>query len=357
MRSLSRFNTGGFAHTLLLGVEYDKFNYNSLILRSPNDNAFPIDLYNPVHGQPIVRPPRSLAFYDYNQKSHQTGLYVQDQMALDQWRLTLGGREDWVHTGTTFFNQADATNTERDKAFSGNVGLSYVFDNGVTPYISYTESFQPTTGAGVNAAQAFKPTQGRQYEAGVKFQPVASNSLLTAAVYDLRQDNVKVTEGSIDRQVGEFQVRGLELEATSAVTDSLTLIASYTYTDTEIKKGLPTEVGNRMALIPRHQATVWADHTWHAGPLDGAGVAAGVRYVGDTYGNTTNTEVAHVGAYTVYDAAVHYDLGRLDASLKGLSVAVEAKNLLNKGYLANCDGYWCYYGDERNVIASVNYRF
>ena len=86
-------------------------------------------------------------------------------------------------------------------------------------------------------------------------------------------------------------------------------------------------------------------------------MAAGVRYVGDTYGNTTNTEVAHVGAYTVYDAAVHYDLGRLDASLKGLSVAVEAKNLLNKGYLANCDGYWCYYGDERNVIASVNYRF
>ncbi|RZI79107.1 MAG: TonB-dependent receptor, partial [Pseudomonas sp.] len=114
---------------------------------------------------------------------------------------------------------------------------------------------------------------------------------------------------------------------------------------------------NRMALIPRNQATLWADYTWHNGLLDGFGVGGGVRYVGDTYGNTANTSVAHVSSYTVYDASAHYDLGRLDNSMKGLSVAVEAKNLFNKDYLANCDGFWCYYGDERNVVASVNYKF
>ncbi|XQC91727.1 TonB-dependent receptor domain-containing protein [Pseudomonas aeruginosa] len=78
------------------------------------------------------------------QKTYQTGLYVQDQIALDNWRLTLGGREDWVHTGATFYNKGDATNTSRDKKFSGNAALSYIFDNGVAPYISYAESFQPT---------------------------------------------------------------------------------------------------------------------------------------------------------------------------------------------------------------------
>ena len=112
-----------------------------------------------------------------------------------------------------------------------------------------------------------------------------------------------------------------------------------------------------MALIPRNQATLWGDYTWNAGVLDGFGMGAGVRYVGDTYGNASNTAVAHVGSYTVYDAAVHYDMGRLGNSLKGMTVAVEAKNLFNKDYLANCDGYWCYYGDERNVVASVNYKF
>ncbi|MBV6285758.1 TonB-dependent siderophore receptor [Pseudomonas aegrilactucae] len=361
------FSTGAFSHTLLLGLDHQRSNtryqwlYGGSYTFDANGNITginvpPISVIDPVYGADLSSVSYT-ALQDYGQTTRQTGLYVQDQIAWDNWRLTLGGREDWIHTATTFHNRQDVTSTLRDKAFTGNLGLSYVFDNGLTPYLSWTESFQPTTGASVNAAQSFKPTRGRQYEAGVKYQPLGSNTLLTAAAYDLRQGNVKVTEGSINRQVGELQVRGVELEATTAVSDNLALIAAYTYTDTQISKGLPAEVGNRMALIPRRQATLWADYTWHAGALDGVGVGAGVRHVGDTYGNTTNTEVAHTGAYTVYDAVVRYDLGRLDASLQGLSVAVEAKNLFNKDYLANCDGFWCYYGDQRNVVASVNYRF
>lgn len=347
------FDTGAVSHTLLLGLDHQRANTNYQWLYGLG--VPPINVNRPVYGADMSGV-SYITLQDFNQKTQQTGVYVQDQMSLDNWRLTLGGREDWVHTGTRF-NVNNATSTQRDKAFSGNVGLSYVFDNGVTPYISYTESFQPTMGADARAAQSFAPTEGRQYEVGVKYQPVGSQTLLTAAVYDLTQQNVRVTEGSITRQVGELQVRGLELEASTQLTDNFKAIASYTYTDTEITKGLATDVGNRMALIPRNQATLWADYTWHNGPLDGFGVGGGVRYVGDTYGNTANTSVAHVSSYTVYDASAHYDLGRLDNSMKGLSVAVEAKNLFNKDYLANCDGFWCYYGDERNVVASVNYKF
>lgn len=347
------FDTGAVSHTLLLGLDHQRANTNYQWLYGLG--VPPINVNRPVYGADMSGV-SYITLQDFNQKTQQTGLYVQDQMSLDNWRLTLGGREDWVHTGTRF-NVNDATSTQRDKAFSGNVGLSYVFDNGVTPYISYTESFQPTMGADARAAQSFAPTEGRQYEVGVKYQPVGSQTLLTAAVYDLTQQNVRVTEGSITRQVGELQVRGLELEASTQLTDNFKAIASYTYTDTEITKGLATDVGNRMALIPRNQATLWADYTWHNGLLDGFGVGGGVRYVGDTYGNTANTSVAHVSSYTVYDASAHYDLGQLDNSMKGLSVAVEAKNLFNKDYLANCDGFWCYYGDERNVVASVNYKF
>ncbi len=91
--------------------------------------------------------------------------------------------------------------------------------------------------------------------------------------------------------------------------------------------------------------------------LDGFGVGAGVRYVGDTYGNAANTDLGHVGSYTVYDASVHYDLGRVNSSMKGVTVAVDAKNIFNKDYLSTCDGFYCYYGDQRNVVASVNYKF
>ncbi|MCV4340195.1 TonB-dependent siderophore receptor [Pseudomonas capsici] len=347
------FQTGALSHTVLLGLDHQRSNTNYQWLYGWG-NVPGTNVNRPVYGADFSNVLYS-TLYDYNQKTRQTGLYAQDQISLDKWRLTLGGREDWINTGTKFYNNNDVTSTQRDSNFSANAGLSYVFDNGFTPYISYTESFQPASGAGVSATESFKPTEGRQYEAGLKYQPVGSKTLLTAAVFDLRQKNVSITENSITSQIGEIQVRGLELEATSDVTDNLKLISSYTYTDSEILKG--DDKGSRVPQVPRNQATAWADYTWHNGVLDGFGVGAGVRYVGDTYGNQSNTPLGHVGSYTVYDASVHYDLGRLASSLKGASVAVDAKNIFNKDYLATCDGFWCYYGDQRNVVASVNYKW
>nr|WP_256661028.1 TonB-dependent siderophore receptor [Pseudomonas sp. DY-1] len=346
------FSTGELDHTLLLGLDHQRSNSNYRWLYG--FGVPPINVNNPIYGADLSNV-TYFTLQDYNQKTYQTGLYIQDQIALDNWRLTLGGREDWVHTGTEFFNQNDITNTQRDVAFSGNVGLSYLFDNGITPYISYAESFQPSMGATVSTTQSFEPTEGKQYEVGIKYQPPGTDAMLTAAVYDLTQTNVSVTEGSVTRQIGELKLRGLELEATADITENLKLVASYSYTDSEIQKGV--DKGNRMAQVPRNQATAWADYTWHSGILDGFGVAGGVRYVGDSYGNTANTWLGHTGSYTVYDASVHYDLGRLNSSMRGLSVAVDAKNVLNKEYLSTCDGYWCYYGDERTVVGSVNYKF
>lgn len=350
------FATGDVRHTLLLGLDHQRSNTN---YTSIFGDGLTTNVNNPIYGQPIVRPPRSSAFYDYDQKTHQTGVYVQDQMALDQWRLTLGGREDWVHTGTTFFNKGDATNTERDKAFSGNAAISYVFDSGFVPYLSYAESFQPTTGALASATESFKPTEGKQWELGVKYQPPGSKTLLTAAVYDLTQQNVSVTTtvGStpITSQTGEVKVKGLELEAVSDVSDNLKIIAAYTLAKSEVQKG--DFKGNRLQLIPNQQASLWADYTWHNGVLDGFGLGAGARYTGNTYGDQANTFLGKADAYTVFDAAVHYDLGRLDNSLKGASLALNATNLLDKDYISTCDSFYCYYGDQRSVVASATYKW
>jgi len=345
------FNTGAISHTLLLGLDHQ---YSDTTYHWVEGDASSINVIRPIYNRP--NPGTNVfTLYDYNQKTSQTGLYAQDQMSLDKWRLTLGGREDWVHTGTEFFNNNNATNTQRDKKFSGNAGLSYVFDSGFTPYLSYTESFQPSAGANASATNTFKPTEGKQYEMGVKYQPPGSQTLLTAAVYNLRQQNVSVTQNNITSQIGGVSIKGLELEATSNVTDNLKLVSSYSYTETDILKG--ADKGNRMKLVPRNQASFWSDYTWHNGLLDGFGVGAGVRYVGDTYGSTSDVPDNHVGSYTLYDAAMHYDLGRLSTALKGASVAVNANNLFNKDYVATCDGTWCYYGDQRNVMASVNYKW
>ncbi|WP_460154373.1 TonB-dependent siderophore receptor [Pseudomonas sp. S3_G06] len=350
------FATGEVRHTLLLGLDHQRSNTN---YTSIFGDGLQTNVINPIYGQPIVRPARSTAFYDYNQKTYQTGLYVQDQMALDQWRLTLGGREDWVHTSTQFINQSDATNTQRDKKFSGNAELSYVFDNGFVPYLSYAESFQPTTGADATSTGSLKPTEGKQWELGVKYQPPGSKTLLTAAVYDLTQKNVAVNtfvnNVSVTSQTGEVKVKGLELEAVSDVTDNLKVIAAYTLAKSEVQKGV--DKGNRLQLMPNQQASLWTDYTWHAGVLDGFGIGAGVRYTGNTYGDKANTWLGKADAYTVFDASVHYDLGRLDNSLKGASLAVNATNLFDKDYISTCDSFYCYYGDQRSVVASATYKW
>ncbi|MDI2141624.1 MULTISPECIES: TonB-dependent siderophore receptor [unclassified Pseudomonas] len=350
------FATGDIRHTLLLGLDHQRSNNN---YTSIFGDGLTTNVLNPIYGQPIVRPARSTAFYDYEQKTYQTGLYVQDQMALDQWRLTLGGREDWVHTGTRFINKADATNTDRDKAFSGNAALSYVFDSGFVPYISYAESFQPTSGADASSTESLKPTEGKQWELGIKYQPPGSKTLLSAAVYDLTQKNVSVSSFvngvSITSQTGEVKVKGLELEATSDVTDNLKVIAAYTLAKSEVQNGV--DKGNRLQLMPNQQASLWTDYTWHSGVLDGFGIGGGVRYTGNTYGDKANTWLGKADAYTVFDASVHYDLGRLDNSLKGASLALNATNLFDKDYISTCDSFYCYYGDQRSVVASATYKW
>ncbi|WP_122663983.1 TonB-dependent siderophore receptor [Pseudomonas viridiflava] len=355
------FDTGVLKHTLLLGLDHQRINHNYkwLFGSAPTSN-----IINPVYGQDFSNVAYT-AFQNYSQKTRDTGLYVQDQIALDNWRLTLGGRQDWLDTDTTF-HETGIKDTRSDSAFSGNAALSYVFDSGFTPYVSYAESFQAEQGGNNATNAAYEPSTGKQYELGLKYQPPGSDMLFTAAVYDLTRKNIVMSDTfGNSRPLGEAQVRGLELEAVGNVNENLKLTASYTYANSKMTKvGSDLDKNRPLPLTPENQAAAWADYTWHTGLLDGFGLGFGVRYIGETdnvaigsLGFVRDKSDGHAGSYTVYDAAVHYDLGRVNNSLKGVSVAVNANNVFDKEYISTCDGFYCYYGDRRAVLASVNYKW
>ncbi len=353
------FNTGALEHKLLLGLDYQRVNHNYkwLFGAAPDGN-----IITHPYGLDFSNVPYS-ELQNYSQKTDDVGVYFQDQLALDKWRLTLGGRQDLLKTESKFYNTNQSDN-RTDSAFTGNAALSYVFDSGLTPYISYAESFQAEQGGGNGVA--FKPGTGKQYEAGLKYQPLGTNLLFTAAAYDLTRENIVLSDAAfIPRTVGEAKVRGFELEAVGNVTEELKVTASYTYANTKMTKVTNALDKNRpLPLTPKNQASIWADYTWQKGLLDGFGIGFGARYIGDTdniaigsLGFARDKDDGHTPAYTVYDAAVHYDLGRMTHSLKGVSVALNANNLFDKEYLSTCDGFYCYYGDRRNVLASVNYKW
>ena len=354
------FNTGAIKHTVLIGLDHQRVNTNY----KWEYGAAPVsNIITPIYGQDFSHI-NYTAYNDYNQKTRDTGLYLQDQMALDNWRLTLGGRQDWLHTDTTFYNQNDARDKRDDSAFTGNAALSYVFDSGFTPYVSYAESFQAEPGG--FGGKAFKPGTGKQYEVGLKYQPPGSSMLFTAAVYDLTRKNIVLSDTlGVSRPLGEANVRGLELEAVGNVNDNLKLTAAYTYANTKMTKVSDPQDKNRpLPLTPEHQASIWADYTWHTGVLEGLGIGLGARYIGETdniaIGSmryVADAAYGHTDAYTVYDAAVHYDLGKVSQTLKGTTVSVNANNVFDKQYLSTCDGFYCYFGDRRTIMASVDYKW
>ncbi|MGQ9370130.1 TonB-dependent siderophore receptor [Azospirillum sp. ST 5-10] len=342
------FATGPLTHTVLAGFDYQH-------RRSKNDwefgSAASIDAFDPAYGNTEVsgaypmRATRSL---------EQTGVYLQDQIAWGGWRLSLGGRQDWAER--TNRDRIAGTEAGEDRAkFTKQAGLLYLFDSGIAPYASYAESFNPSLYTGADGGP-LAPTEGVQYEAGVKYQPPGSRSLLTAAVFHLEQENVAVADPNtfVYHPVGTIRSRGIELEGRLQVTDSLRLLAGYTFLDTEYKTSPDGKQGNTPPQIPRHMASLWAEYAFIEGPLEHLSLGAGVRYVGETWADSRNT--TKVPSYAVVDLSLRYGLEAL--GLPGTQVRINANNLFDKNYVASClELANCYFGEERSVTATLTHRF
>jgi iron complex outermembrane recepter protein len=348
----ARFATGPFAHVVLLGLDY---RHATSELNEGFGSAPPVNLYNTVYGAPITFPATTI---HTGQVQDQTGLYLQDQIALGGWCLTLTGRHDWVDTDTLNFIKNTQQNQDNG-AFSGRAGLNYVFDFGLSPYLAYARSFQPTLGM-TQTGSAFLPTTAEQTEIGVKYQPVGTNLLLTAALFNIVQQNLTTpdpTNPLFSVQTGEGRSRGAEFEATASLTEGLKLIASYTYTDMAVTKtNIANQLGRQFIIMPRNQGAAWADYTFQQGQLTGFGFGGGVRYIGDSYGDAANTIL--IPGYTLFDMAVHYDLSYLDPKLRGVKLAINATNLFDKYYVATCTSLnACYLGSGRTVTGSIRYTW
>jgi iron complex outermembrane receptor protein len=307
------------------------------------------------------------------QERTQIGAYLQDQMEFGNWRALVGVRHDW--TDATTRTGASGTSTSYDNtdgAFTWRAGLLYRFDNGVSPYVAYSTAFDPVMGTGFGGTP-FEPTTSRQFEAGIKYEPPGVKGLVTLAFYDLTQQNVLTSDPDSSHtgsgtlcssttcqvQTGEVHARGLEATAKLEVLPQVNLLLAYAYTDAEVTKSNISGVQGRVPVgIAEHTASAWADYTFDWGRLEGLTVGAGVRYVGTSFGDTTNTAAMKVPAFALLDAALHYDFAKLDPSYKNWRASLTGSNLLDKTYVAACaSATQCFYGGGRTVRASLAYRW
>lgn len=154
-------------------------------------------------------------------------------------------------------------------------------------------------------------------------------------------------------QSGEVRSRGVELEVKSSI-DNIDLMAAATYIDSFYTKSTYGDEGNRNESQAPVSASLWADYHFNAALLDGLTVGAGARYTGRKQGDSANS--FQVPSWTVFDATVRYDLGKLDADLRGLQASVNVQNLFDREYVSDCNyAFGCYYGQER--VASVQMTY
>lgn len=392
----AKFDTGPLSHNILAGIDYQRITgenvqqFNTGVTANPLTSIPNLSLFAPVYGVGLPSldlTQLSAAYVNGYSKRDQVGVYLQDQISIGRLQLIASGRYDW-YDQTSLNKKNNAITPLSQTAFTMRLGALYEFDFGVSPYFSYSESFEPQAG-NTYLGVPFDPVTGRQYEAGVKFQPRGTNAIFTASIYDLRRQKVPVGDplagtGGIPAnsqvQIGETRTRGFELEGRGEVVPGFDVVAALSYTDvvvtqgtpavpaTPTNSGTPSTTGTQLLGAPKWLGSTFLSYDLGkgglAGPLGGLTVGAGVRYVDGSFGSTnysvingvTTFQLFKTKSFTLVDALIAYDLGRASPSLEGFSLSVNAANLLNKRHVSACPfSNSCYFGASRTVIGSLRY--
>ena len=109
-------------------------------------------------------------------------------------------------------------------------------------------------------------------------------------------------------------------------------------------------------------ASLWADYTFLSGPLDGLSLATGLRYNGETLLVVSGQGIAgsgypeHIPSYTLWDAAIRFDMSRTTSA--NLLVSLNVGNIADKRFVSTCTGISsCWYGTGRTVTATARWAW
>ncbi len=334
------FATGPLQHQLLAGVDYSDYREESLQLDAI---PTPIDIYNPVSSGIVINGWNALP----DQRTTQLGVYVQDQIRwADRVSLVLGARRDHARSET------EGLPSQTDNATTFRAGLIGEIGAGVSPYISYSESFLPVTGQDIYG-RAFEPMEGDQWEGGIKWQP-AANMLVTASAYRITETNRQTNDPENPLnvvQTGEIESKGVELEGQFSFEHDLTLTAAYARNRAKVtRSNFEMEVNQRLNDTPQELASLWLAKGFQIDDDSRLRVGLGGRYVGNSqslgFGGFIRTP-----SYTLVDAL--FELQVVDWTM-----ALNITNLSDKKYFAPCRNFGdCFTGNPRTVTGTISYRF
>lgn len=346
------FQLLGLAHTLVTGLEYENYDYKSYIIRSSSDvGSYPINIYNPVLGQPLPELNRITTHDRENLKT--TALFVQDQIDLNE-RLSalLGLRfEHYEHDYKNLLPNTANWNTSHD-AFIPRLGLVFKARDDLSIYSNAAKSFKPNTGASRNG-EGFDPEEGMAYELGFKWQALDNMLSVDSTIFYAKKENV-LTPDPVDSAykvaAGEVRSQGIELNIAGQITPAWKIIGGYAYTEAEVSKDNTLKKGTALANIPKNSFNLLNIYEFQDGPLQGLGLGINQKYIDKRAGETANNTYIMKG-YALTDLVSYYQ------ATPKLRLNLDVKNIFDKVYDESAFRSYAYPGESRTVQLGMSYTF
>lgn len=370
--------TGGVSHAITTGVEFiDEQQVNPAYAPASLGTLVPANVYNPglTDAPPNYAPVRNGAFTDGETQT--IGVYGFDTMSFaEKWEVTGGVRFDSYDTDFTSMTASTATPpvltparlSDDDTLFSYKIGVLFKpLPNG-SIYLSHAISQQPPGGAnftlvssnppGNNANRTdLDPTEGSNLELGTKWEFRNGALAFTAAIFDSSNKNELVpdqTNQSVFVQLGEREVKGIELGVVGKVTDNWEVSAGLAKMDTEITQGSTVTQGQGINWSPELTFSSW---TTYRMPF-GLTIGGGVRYVDQVARSITNVDPSTLNTptapeYWVIDAMLGYQVN------DNILLQLNGYNLADEEYMAQLNNGGTRYipGQPRSALLTVNFSF
>lgn len=258
------------------------------------------------------------------------GITLFDQIKpIDEISLLVGGRFDVIdQTQNANGNVTDVNETE----FSPTVGAVVRPVPWGSLFFRYSQSFEPNT-ATSQTNEPLPPQEGESFEGGVRAKLLDDAVRATVTAFHITLDNEPQ-----DSLMGNFSVpatrtsEGVEVSVQGAVTDRLSVIANYTYTDAELSDVPGPRDGESPAGVPTHAANAFASYDVGAGGLDGLSLNGGVVFNGERL--NTNSQLFNgltVGGNDL-DSYVRLDAGAQYEIQSWLTAGVKVANITDTEY-------------------------
>jgi iron complex outermembrane receptor protein len=252
----------------------------------------------------------------------------------DRFTFVGGLRYDSIDLKRITLPRGTALDYERSyQPLTGCAGLVFEAAQGLNLYASYTRAVEPVVQLVSQTATArdFGLVKGEQFEAGVKYLFWNDRAEATLAFYDIVKNDIltsSVVNGlRIQQQIGEQKAQGVEAAFAFIPADGWQIEANAAYTDAafgdfndNLGTGIISRRGNRPDNVPQWSANLFASKEF----TNGLRLQAGLRHVGQRWGNVANT--LDLGAYTLVEAAVSYQWSDFTFTLRG-------NNLGNEDYV------------------------